>query len=117
MIYYIMNCMIEDQIIRHTSYCEDAITSQQPQKMVDNTSSIARLANRVLMVAKQESDNSEDPYFVERVNAAADQLQSSRPLVIFIFQFHSEILVPFCIIVPFFVRRYANGARCKIGRS
>lgn len=46
--------------------------------MVENTSSVARLANRVLMVAKQESDNSEDPYFVERVNQAADLLQSSK---------------------------------------
>lgn len=67
----------EANILRHTNYCEDAIRTQQPQKMVDNTSSIARLANRVLMVAKQESDNSEDPYFVERVNTAADNLQST----------------------------------------
>lgn len=45
--------------------------------MVDNASCIARLANRVLMVAKQESDNSEDPHFIGRVNRAADELQSS----------------------------------------
>lgn len=43
--------------------------------MVDNTSAIARLANRVLMVAKQEADNSEDPSFVAKVNAASDQVQ------------------------------------------
>uniref|UniRef100_T1J8S2 Vinculin n=1 Tax=Strigamia maritima TaxID=126957 RepID=T1J8S2_STRMM len=65
----------EDGIRRHTNLCEDAIASKVPQKMVDNTSSIARLANRVLMVAKQESDNSEDPYFIDRVNNASDQLQ------------------------------------------
>lgn len=64
--------------MEHTKACEDAITNCAPQKMVGNTSSIARLANRVLMVAKQESDNSEDPYFVERVNQAADLLQSSK---------------------------------------
>jgi hypothetical protein len=29
------------------------------------------------MVAKQESDNSEDPNFISRVNRAADELQSS----------------------------------------
>lgn len=46
--------------------------------MVDNTSAIARLANRVLMVAKQESDNSEDPEFIARVNRAADELQRSK---------------------------------------
>jgi vinculin len=45
--------------------------------MVDNTSSIARLANRVLMVARQEADNSEDPGFIRDVSFAADQLQSS----------------------------------------
>ncbi|XP_064476948.1 vinculin-like isoform X2 [Ornithodoros turicata] len=67
----------EDTIRRHTDMCEDAIARQQPQQMVDNTSSIARLSNRVLMVAKQESDNSEDPIFIGRVNNAADQLQST----------------------------------------
>lgn len=66
--------------MKYTKACEDAIINRAPEKMVDNTSSIARLANRVLMVAKQESDNSEDPYFVERVNQAADLLQSSKHL-------------------------------------
>lgn len=67
----------EDNIQAHTKACEDAIVNCAPQKMVENTSSIARLANRVLMVAKEESNNSEDPYFVERVNQAADLLQST----------------------------------------
>lgn len=67
----------EDTILRHTEMCEDAMARQQPQQMVDNTSSIARLANRVLMVAKQESDNSEDPIFIGRVNQAADTLQGT----------------------------------------
>lgn len=67
----------EDMILRHTEMCEDAMARQLPQQMVDNTSSIARLANRVLMVAKQESDNSEDPVFIGRVNQAADSLQGT----------------------------------------
>ena len=46
--------------------------------MVDNTSAIARLANRVLMVAKQEAENSEDPTFVAKVNLAANNLQSCK---------------------------------------
>lgn len=62
---------------KHTVLCEDSIRNNQPQKMVDNTSSIARLANRVLMVAKQEADNSEDPSFIARVNAAANALERS----------------------------------------
>ncbi|XP_021004345.1 vinculin isoform X2 [Parasteatoda tepidariorum] len=69
--------MSEDSILKHTQACEDSIANHDPQKMVENTSSIARLANRVLMVAKQESDNSEDPFFVARVNEAAEILQST----------------------------------------
>ena len=67
----------EDAIARHTALCEKAIGLQQPQPMVDNSAVIAKLANRVLMVAKQESDNSEDPQFIVRVNRAADELQKS----------------------------------------
>lgn len=46
--------------------------------MVDNASQIAKLANRVLMVAKQESDNSEDPQFINRLNRAAAELQAGQ---------------------------------------
>jgi len=44
--------------------------------MVENTSSIARLANRALQLTKQEADNSEDPKYISVLNIAADQLQS-----------------------------------------
>lgn len=64
---------------KHTFLCEEAIKNRQPQKMVDNTSAIARLANRVLLVAKQESDNSEDPHFIDDVNRTSDQLQNCVP--------------------------------------
>ncbi|XP_044004488.1 vinculin isoform X6 [Aphidius gifuensis] len=67
----------EEQMQKHTFLCEDSIAKQQPQKMVDNTASIARLANRVILVAKQESDNSEDLPFIQRVNQASDILQRS----------------------------------------
>ena len=70
----------EDAIRKHTALCNHAIDQRQPQQMVDNTSAIARLANRVLMVAKQEAENSEDPSYVNRVNRAADELQSSELL-------------------------------------
>lgn len=69
----------EEQMKKHTFLCEEAIKNKQPQKMVDNTSAIARLANRVLLVAKQESDNSEDPNFIDDVNRAFDSLQGSVP--------------------------------------
>ncbi|XP_029173885.1 vinculin isoform X6 [Nylanderia fulva] len=67
----------EEQMQKHTFLCEEAIAKAHPQKMVDNTASIARLANRVILVAKQESDNSEDPAFIQRVNHATDVLQNS----------------------------------------
>lgn len=72
---------------KHTFLCEEAIKNRQPQKMVDNTSAIARLANRVLLVAKQESDNSEDPGFIEDVNRASDHLQGSEYFLCFFYIF------------------------------
>ncbi|KAB0791460.1 hypothetical protein PPYR_03260 [Photinus pyralis] len=72
----------EEQMRKHTFLCEEAIKNKQSQKMVDNTSAIARLANRVLLVAKQESDNSEDPAFIDEVNQASNILQNCVPLMV-----------------------------------
>lgn len=69
----------ENAMRRYTNRCEDAIRANQAQQMVDNTSQIARLGNRVLMCAKNEADNSEEPAFVQRVNSAAQQLHSAIP--------------------------------------
>ncbi|KAL7645024.1 UNVERIFIED_CONTAM: hypothetical protein RMT77_003394 [Armadillidium vulgare] len=67
----------EDLIKRHTNACENAISRKEPQSVVDNTSAIARLASRVLMVAKQEAENSEDPKFVKKLNLASNNLQTT----------------------------------------
>lgn len=72
----------EEQMQKHTFLCEEAIRNKNSQKMVDNTSSIARLANRVLSVTKQEAENSEDPEFISNLNNAADQLQNSIPYMV-----------------------------------
>ncbi|XP_074603743.1 vinculin [Brevipalpus obovatus] len=69
----------EDAIRKHTALCENAINNGQPQPMVDNASQIARLANRVLMLAKNEAENSEDPDFINRMNRAAANLQAAVP--------------------------------------
>lgn len=61
---------------KHTVLCEDAIAKGDAEKMVGHTTAIARLANRVLQVAKQEAENSEDPAFIAGVNKAADHLQN-----------------------------------------
>lgn len=67
----------EDLMRRCTAECEEAIGRGDAQSHVDGTSQIARLANRVLMVAKQEADNSEDQAFIGRVNDAANVLQTN----------------------------------------
>ena len=67
---------------RHTAGCDEAIATRQPAKMVENTSAIARLANRVLQLTKQEADNSEDPKYISVLNVAAGQLQTSKYLQI-----------------------------------
>lgn len=75
---------------RYTDRCEDAIRDNQSQKMVDNTSQIARLGNRVIMAAKNEADNSEEPSFVQRVNEAASSLHSGKYIVLLLFNFDRE---------------------------
>jgi vinculin len=69
----------EEQMQKHAFLCEEAMRNKNSQKMVDNTSSIARLANRVLSVAKQEAENSEDPEFIGNLEHAYDQLHNSIP--------------------------------------
>lgn len=72
----------EEQMQKYTFLCEEAIRNKHPQKMVDNTSNIARLVNRVLLVAKQEADNSEDPEFIAKLNAATNALENSLPSMV-----------------------------------
>lgn len=73
------NGVSEEAMRRYTGECEDAIRGNQPPKVVDSTSNIARLGNRVLMAAKNEADNSEDPHFVNNINNAANRLQDGMP--------------------------------------
>ena len=42
-----------------------------------NSSSIGHMANRVLQVAQQEVNNSEDPKFVDQVKQSIEQLRAS----------------------------------------
>ena len=71
-------CATEEGILRDTERTEQAIKSNDPPGIVNNTSNIARRANRVLQVAQQEADNSEDPQFVDRVNNSIRQLRDSK---------------------------------------
>ncbi|XP_064075160.1 vinculin isoform X2 [Vanessa tameamea] len=64
---------------KHTYLCEDAIRNNDSQKMVDNTSAIARLANRVLLVGGAERDNTDDGEFAAALAAAQARLQAAIP--------------------------------------
>lgn len=74
--------MSEEQMQKYTFLCEEAIDQRNAQKMVDNTSNIARLVNRVLLVAKQEADNSEDGEFIERLMRSAGKLEQCLPAMV-----------------------------------
>lgn len=67
---------------KHTYLCEDAIRNNDSQKMVDNTSAIARLANRVLLVGGSERDNTEDGEFARALDAAHRRLQAAIPAAV-----------------------------------
>uniref|UniRef100_A0A1B6CKP3 Vinculin n=1 Tax=Clastoptera arizonana TaxID=38151 RepID=A0A1B6CKP3_9HEMI len=67
----------EEHMQKHSVLCEDAIARHNPSKMVEQTTAIARLGNRVLQVAKQEAENSEDQDFISTVNHAAENLQTA----------------------------------------
>ncbi|XP_039528112.1 vinculin a isoform X4 [Pimephales promelas] len=64
----------EEAIKKDIDKCRVAMANVQPQLLVAGATSIARRANRVLLVAKREVENSEDPKFRELVKAASDDL-------------------------------------------
>ena len=68
----------EEGILRDTEKAEEAIKRGDAPGIVSATSNIARRANRVLQMAQQEADNSEDPRFVEHVNEAVRNLRASK---------------------------------------
>lgn len=72
----------EEAIKKDLDKCRVAMANHQPQMLVAGATSIARRANRILLVAKREVENSEDPKFREVVKAASDELsQTISPMV------------------------------------
>ncbi|XP_052426109.1 vinculin-like isoform X1 [Carassius gibelio] len=64
----------EEAIKKDLDKCQVAMANHQPQMLVAGATSIARRANRIMLVAKREVENSEDPKFRETVKAASDEL-------------------------------------------
>ncbi|XP_078055705.1 vinculin isoform X1 [Mustelus asterias] len=67
----------EEAIKKDIDKCKVAMANVQPQMLVAGATSIARRANRILLVAKREVENSEDPKFRESVKAASDDLSKT----------------------------------------
>ncbi|XP_032868535.1 vinculin isoform X2 [Amblyraja radiata] len=67
----------EEAIKKDIDKCKVAMANVQPQMLVAGATSIARRANRILLVAKREVENSEDPKFRESVKAASDELSKT----------------------------------------
>uniref|UniRef100_A0A2K6KC03 Vinculin n=1 Tax=Rhinopithecus bieti TaxID=61621 RepID=A0A2K6KC03_RHIBE len=67
----------EEAIKKDLDKCKVAMANIQPQMLVAGATSIARRANRILLVAKREVENSEDPKFREAVKAASDELSKT----------------------------------------
>uniref|UniRef100_A0A8D0CMT7 Vinculin n=1 Tax=Scleropages formosus TaxID=113540 RepID=A0A8D0CMT7_SCLFO len=67
----------EEAIKKDIDKCRAAMTNMQPQMLVAGATSIARRANRILLVAKREVENSEDPKFREAVKEASDELSKT----------------------------------------
>ena len=70
--------LAEEGILKDTDKTEGSIRHQDPPGVVNNTSNIARRANRCLQKAQQEADNSEDLPFVDRINIALRNLRPSK---------------------------------------
>nr|XP_020457493.1 vinculin-like isoform X2 [Monopterus albus] len=64
----------EEAIKKDIDKCRVAMANVQPQMLVAGATSIARRANRVLLVAKKEVENSEDLRFRDTVKHASDIL-------------------------------------------
>ena len=63
-----------------TKGCELAIQTSNPNKMVEHASKLGRLANRVIHVARQETENSEDPAYIARLNVAVERVHRGKTL-------------------------------------
>ncbi|KAF6041156.1 Vinc [Bugula neritina] len=72
----------EAAILSDTSRIEEAIVTADSQAIVDNAANIARRSNRILQVAQQEVDNSEDPLFQQELKLASDKLKAVVPQMV-----------------------------------
>lgn len=72
----------EDLMLKFTKLCDVSIQNEDMHTMVEMTSNIARIMHRVAVVAKQESDNSEDKKYVSHLCHAITTLENNIPKIV-----------------------------------
>lgn len=60
-----------------TGQCEEGVKCRDPIMIVDNAANVAKLCDRVLMIAKKEASNSEDPVYTARIQSSIGQIESN----------------------------------------
>ena len=65
-------------IRRRRDFCAAAVSGGNAVGLIEGTSAVARLANRIIQVTRQEADNSEDPKYISVLNISAGQLQTRK---------------------------------------
>ena len=65
----------ENSIIRDTYKTQSAVQEKNTLAIIANALSIGRRANRIMQVATQEAENSEEYNFVERIIEANESLK------------------------------------------
>lgn len=87
--------LLEMDIAKDTDRIEDSIDERCPSPLVKATTSIALRANRVLQIAMRETENSEDPVYVDHVNEAIQRLHACELM----FLLNSNICSSVCAVI------------------
>lgn len=77
---FIKSC--EHSIVKDTLKTEIAVSKRNPLEIITNASNIARRANRVIQIAQQEIDNSEDSQYVNQLKQSSEELKATIPRMV-----------------------------------
>ncbi|CAF0804091.1 unnamed protein product [Brachionus calyciflorus] len=77
---FIIAC--EKSIIKETYQTQAAVLEKNSSAIVTNALNIVRRTNRIIEIAGQEAENSEDSFFVEKILIANDNLKKTLPVLI-----------------------------------
>lgn len=72
----------ENSIIKETYDTQTAVLEKNNSTIITNALNIARRSNRIIQVATQEAENSEDPEYVDRIIYSNEQLKQALPAMI-----------------------------------